>query len=147
MRSRHIDKHMPNAIAGSELSLAIRSSRTLDRRHNGRVPFEAMVSYFSCDETGTSRGKGYLKDLSKTGCKIVGTPLHIGSVGTVVIRLDDTQWPLCISGVEVSWASDDSFGVRFPELDAETRHRLQKLVLKFATFKGSSPGYTAFQLA
>ena len=147
MRSRQIDKHMPRAIAGLDCSVAGRSLGTLDRRDAGRVPFEAMVSYFSCDETGMSRGKGYLEDLSKTGCKIVGAPLKVTSVGTVVIRLDDTQWPLCISGVEVCWAGENSFGVRFPKLDAETRQRLQHLVLKFATFKGSSHEHTAFQLA
>ena len=147
MRSRHIEKHMPKAIAGFDGYVAIKSLTTLDRRHAGRVPFEAVVSYFSCDETGSSRGKGYLEDLSKTGCRIVGSPLQVGSIGTLMIRLDDTQWPLCITGVKVSWADDQSFGVRFPELDGETRHRLQKLVLKFATFTGSSRDYTAFQLA
>ena len=147
MRSRQIDKHMPKAIAGLDGSVGDRAMGTLDRRHAGRVPFEAVVSYFSCDESGTSRGKGYLDDLSKTGCRIVGLPLQVGSVGTVVIRLDDTQWPLCISGVEVCWAGDDSFGVRFPKLAAETRQRLQTLVLKFATFKGNSHDYRAFQIA
>ena len=104
------------------------------------------MSYFSCDEAGVSRGIGYLEDLSKTGCKIAGPPLKFGSIGTLINRLDDTQFPLCISGVEVCWTHADSFGVRFPEVDGETRHRLQTLVLKFATFKGSSHDYTAFQL-
>ena len=146
MRSRHIEKYMPKAIAGLDRAEAVRRFAPVDRRHAGRVPFEAAVSYFCCDESGASRGKGYLEDLSKTGCRIVGLPLQVGSVGTLVIRLDDTQWPLCVSGVEVSWSDGESFGIRFPELDAETRHRIQKLVLKFASFKGNSH-YTAFQLA
>ena len=146
MRSRHIDKYMPKAIAGMDRSEATRRFAPLDRRQTGRVPFEAVVSYFSCDEMGSLRGKGYLADLSKTGCRIVGPALKVGSVGTLVIRLDETQWPLCISAVEVSWSDGESFGVRFPELDAETRYRLQTLVLKFASFKGHSH-YTAFQLA
>ena len=147
MRSRHLEKHMPQAIAGLDCPVVVRSLATLDRRHAERVPFEAVVSYFSCDETGRVRGKGYLEDLSKTGCRIVGPPLKVGSVGNLMLRLDDAQWPLCMSGIKVSWADDESFGVRFPELDAETRHRLQQLVLKFVTFKGSSHEYTAFQLA
>ena len=147
MRSRHVDKYMPKVIGGLDSPMSIKTLTSLDRRNAGRVPFEAAVSYFSCDMTGSSRGKGYLEDLSKTGCKIIGPPLQVGSVGTLVIRLDDTEWPLCVSGVEVCWADNDSFGVRFPELDAETRYRLHQLVLKFATVKSSSHKYTAFQLA
>jgi len=76
--------------------------------------------------TGVARGKGYLADLSKTGCKIVGSPLKTGSRGTLVIRLDDEQPSLCVAGFEVSWATGDSFGVRFPHLNGELRHRLQE---------------------
>jgi hypothetical protein len=72
MRSRHIDKYMGQAIAGLDSSVAVRSLATLDKRSAGRVPFEALVSYFSCDMSGVSRGKGYLEDLSKTGCRIAG---------------------------------------------------------------------------
>jgi len=121
MRSRQIDKHMPKAIAGLDGSVVARGTRTLDRRLAGRVPFEAVVSYFTCNESGTSRGKGYLEDLSKTGCRICRATLTGGSIGTVVIRLDDSAWPLCISGVEVGWAGDNSLGVGFPKLAAETR--------------------------
>jgi len=38
-------------------------------------------------------------------------------------------------------------GVKFPRLNGELRHRLQELVLKFATFKGCSEGHIAFRLA
>src|ERR1044072_75186 len=147
MRLRHMDKCTPQSFAGRQGSAAVKSLATLDRRDAGRVPFEAQVSYFSCDMTGVARGKGYLADLSKTGCKIVGSPLKTGSRGTLVIRLDDEQPSLCVAGFEVSWATGDSFGVRFPHLNVELRHRLQELVLRCATFKGSSDTHTAFRLA
>ena len=81
MRSRHVDKYLPQAIAGLEGSVAVRSVVPLDQRDAGRAPFEALVSYFSCDMSGVSRGKGSLDDLSNTGCKIAGPPLAIGSLG------------------------------------------------------------------
>ena len=51
MRSRQIDKHMPKAIAGLDGSVVARGTRTLDRRLAGRVPFEAVVSYFQLQGT------------------------------------------------------------------------------------------------
>jgi hypothetical protein len=96
---------------------------------------------------GLTRGEGRLEDLSKTGCKIIGPLLMVGTKATLVIHLDDHKAPLCLSGVEVTWSEGQSFGVRFPKLKVEDRHRLQELVLQFATFKGRSEDHTAFRLA
>jgi PilZ domain len=96
---------------------------------------------------GLTRGEGRLEDLSKTGCKIIGPLLMVGTLATLVIHINDDKPPLCLSGVEVTWANGEPFGVRFPKLKAEERQRLQELVLRFATFKGRSEEHTAFRLA
>jgi PilZ domain-containing protein len=96
---------------------------------------------------GLTRGEGRLEDLSKTGCKIIGRLLMVGTLATLVIHINDDKPPLCLSGVEVTWANGEPFGVRFPKLKAEERQRLQELVLRFATFKGRSEERTAFRLA
>jgi hypothetical protein len=53
----------------------------------------------------------------------------------------------CASAARWSHGSDgESSGVRFPKLKADDRHRLQELVLRFATFQASSQQHTAFRL-
>lgn len=149
MKSRYLDKYMPKAIDGLEGAVGkpANASSVLDRRDAERVPLDAAVSYVSDARMGLTRGEGRLDDLSKTGCKIIGPLLMVGTTATLVIHIADDRPPLCLSGVEVTWSNGESFGVRFSKLSGEDRQRLQELVLRFATFKGRSEDHTAFRLA
>jgi PilZ domain len=149
MKGRHLDKYMPEVVDGLDAPVGklTSASSVLDRRDAERVPLDAAVSYVSDARMGLTRGEGHLEDLSKTGCKIIGPLLMVGTLATLVIHVNDDKPPLCLSGVEVTWTNGDSFGVRFPKLKAEDRQRLQELVLRFATFKGRSEDHTAFRLA
>jgi hypothetical protein len=148
MKSRHLDKYMPLVVEGRESSTEhLTTASTLDRRDAERVPLCARVSYVTDARTGLSRGEGRLEDLSKTGCKIVGPVLMVGSIATVVIHFDDGREPLSLSPVEVTWSDGESFGVRFQRLQAKDRQRVQELVLRFATFSGRSQEHTAFRFA
>lgn len=148
MRSRHLDKYMPEVVEGvnAPVKRLRHVSTVLDRRDAERVPFDAAVSYVADARMGFTRGEGRLEDLSKTGCKIIGPLLMLGSLATLVIHVNDDKPPLCLSGAEVTWTNGESFGVRFPKLKGEDRQRLQELVLKFATFKGRSEDHTAFRI-
>jgi len=150
MKSRHLDKYMPQVVEGLDAALGrlANASSVLDRRDAERVPLNAAVSYVSDARKGLTRGEGRLDDLSKTGCKIIGPLLMVGTTATLVIHLaDDKSKALCLSGVEVTWTDGEAFGVRFPKLKGEHRQRLQELVLRFATFKGRSEDHAAFRLA
>ena len=147
MNSRHLDKYMSEALTGLPgKTLARRAAGTpLDRRDAERVPLRAQVSYVTDERLGLSRGHGRLVDLSKTGCKIIGPALMVGTSATLVLDFDDERDPLCIDEGTVTWCDGDSFGVRFPKLKPEVRQRLQELVLRFATLRGSSEAHTAFR--
>jgi len=149
MKARYLDKYMLRAVEGQDapIEMPTQASTVLDRRDAERVPLAAAVSYVSDPCTGLTRGEGRLDDLSKTGCKIIGPLLMVGTKATLVIHLNDDEAPLSLSGVEVTWSDGESFGVRFPELKGPDRQRLQELVLRFATFRGRSQEHTAFRLA
>lgn len=148
MKPRHLDKYMPRAISGLRIEgNCLKSAALLDRRDAERVPLHANVSYVTDARGGLSRGNGSLVDLSKTGCKITGPVLLVGSRVAVVLDFQDEKDALCVSDATVTWSDGESFGVRFPKLNISDRQRLQELVLKFATFRGRSQSHTAFRLA
>ena len=89
----------------------------LDRRYAKRVPIRYRVSYSGAEGARIVTGEGTLKDLSKTGCKILGmTTSSLGSSLTLLLYLEDGQAPMCLTGVTVSWIDRVSFSVRFPKL-------------------------------
>ena len=119
----------------------------LDARDAQRVPFYCPVSYTSEDEARRSERKGQLLDLSKKGCRILGPVLPVGSTTTILLELNDGNTPLSIGGATVCWSDGFSFGVKFPAMPVEDRHRLQELVLKLSTLRGTTHDRTAFRLA
>jgi len=147
MKSRHLEKYMPEVIAGVAGNVGASSNAAyLDRRDAERVPIGMHVFYVTDEPLGFSRGQGRLVDLSKTGCKIIGPVPPAGITVTLVLELDDDKNPLCLSGATVTWTKSESFGVRFPKLRSEERQRLQWLVLRYATFRGRSQKHAAFRL-
>jgi hypothetical protein len=120
---------------------------SLDSRDSQRVPFHCPVSYTSQDEARPSEKNGQLVDLSKRGCRILGPVLGVGSTTTITLDLNDGKGTLSIVGATVCWNDGYSFGVSFPVMPVDDRHRLQELVLKFVTLKGARQDRTAFRLA
>lgn len=120
----------------------------LDRRYAERVPIRCRVSYSGEEGARVVTGEGHLKDLSKTGCKILGPATSsLGSTLTLVLCLEDGQVPMRLTDVTVSWISKDSFAVRFPGLSAEERKRLQEVVRKNVRLVSLDDRRTAFRIA
>ena len=142
MKSRQLDKGK-SGVESLQHSLAPR----IDRRNDERVPLQVYVSYFTDEWTGLCRGQGWLVDLSKTGCKILGPVPTVGTSLTLVFYFQDEKDPLCVSNTTVTWSDGETFGVRFPKLKAPARHRLQGLVLKCAPVHARGPKHPAFRLA
>jgi hypothetical protein len=71
----------------------------------------------------------------------------VGTTATIVLYFQDERDPLCVCDATVTWSNGECFGVRFPKLKSADRQRLQELVLRFATTRGSSEEHTAFRLA
>jgi hypothetical protein len=119
----------------------------MDSREAQRVPFYSPVTYTSEEAARRSQNKGQLLDLSKKGCRILGPVLGIGCTTTIMLDLNDGKASMTIVDATVCWNDGYSFGVKFPTLPVEDRHRLQELVLKFATLKGANKDRTTFRLA
>ena len=119
----------------------------LDRRYAGRVPIGYRISYSGEEGARIVTGEGTLKDLSKTGCKIMGaTTSSLGSTLTLVLCLEDGQAPMRLTDVTVSWISRDSFAVRFQKLSTDERKRLQEVVRKNVSLASLDDRRTAFRI-
>lgn len=103
----------------------------LDRRYAKRVPIRCLISYSGEEGARIVTGNGALKDLSKTGCKILGAATSsLGSRITLLLYLEDGQAPMCLTDILVSRIDRDSFAVKFPKLSPEERKRLQEVIFK-----------------
>ena len=97
----------------------IKVSRTsptaeLDRRNTHRVALQAGVTYLTEGSEGdqSSSGNGQVIELSKEGCRIVGSyPVAIGSSLTLSIKFNDGQPVLRMCGAKVCWIEGNRFGV------------------------------------
>ncbi|MGH7221411.1 MAG: PilZ domain-containing protein [Nitrospiraceae bacterium] len=119
----------------------------LDRRYAERVPIRHRITYFGEEGARIVTGEGALKDLSKTGCKILGaTTSSLGSRITLLLDLEDGQAPMRLTDVLVSWIARDSFAVRFPKLSPEERKRLQEVIFKNISLSSLDDQRTAFRI-
>jgi hypothetical protein len=119
----------------------------LDRRYAERVPIRYRLTYSGVEGARVIRGEGSLKDLSKTGCNIVGAAtISLGSHLTLLLDLQDGQAPMRLVDVFVSWIADDSFAVKFPKLSAEERKRLQDVIFKNISLSCLDDRRTAFRI-
>ena len=72
----------------------------LDRRYAERVPIRYRINYSGEEGARIVTGEGTLKDLSKTGCKILGaTTSSLGSRITLLLDLEDGQPPMRLTDV------------------------------------------------
>ena len=119
----------------------------LDRRYAERVPIRYRITYLGEEGARIVTGEGALKDLSKTGCKILGAAtISLGSRLTLLLDLEDGQPPMRFTDVLVSWIAKDSFAVRFPDLSTEERKRLQDVIFKHIRLSSLDDRRTAFRI-
>lgn len=119
----------------------------LDRRYAERVPIRYRITYSGEEGARIVAGEGILKDLSKTGCKILGiAQSSLGSRLTLHLDLEDGQAPMRITDAFVSWISTDSFAVKFPKLSSEERKRLQDVIWKNISLSSLGDQRTAFRI-
>ena len=124
-----------------------KSHSLLDERYAERVSMWCRIRYSSQVGARVVRGEATLKDLSKTGCKILSAaPCPLGSALTLFLDLKDGQDPMCLTDVIVSRISRDSFAVRFPKLSTEERRRLQEVILKHVRLSSLEDRRTAFRI-
>jgi len=119
----------------------------LDRRYAERVPIHYRVSYTGTEGARVIKLEGSLRDLSQTGCKVLGTVLPaLGATITVTLHLEDGQAPLCVTDGTVSWIKGSMFAVRSPKLTEEARKRIQAVVWKHVTLSPSKNHRAAFRI-
>ena len=119
----------------------------LDRRYAERAPIRYRITYSGEEGARIVTGEGALKDLSKTGCKILGAATSsMGSHLTLLLDLEDGQAPMRLTNVLVSWIARDSFAVRFPKLSPEERKRLQEVIFKNISVSSLDDRRTAFRI-
>jgi c-di-GMP-binding flagellar brake protein YcgR len=119
----------------------------LDRRYAERVPIRYRISYSGQEGARVFTEEATLKDLSKTGCKILGaTVSSLGSPLTLLLNLKDGQAPMRLTDTIVSWIAKDSFAVRFPKLSAEERKRLQEVIFRNISLSSLDDRRAAFRI-
>jgi hypothetical protein len=119
----------------------------LDRRYAERVPIRYRVTYNGAEGARLVKTEGSLRDLSKTGCKVLGTVLPAVGVNlTLTLYLEDGQAPMCLTDATVSWIRGSVFAVRFPKLTADDRKRIQEVIWKHVTFSPSKDHRAAFRI-
>jgi hypothetical protein len=124
-----------------------KSHSLLDRRYAERVPIRCRIGYSGQEGARVVAGDTILKDLSKTGCKILGAaPCPLGSPLTLLLDFKDGQVPMRLTDASVSWIDGVSFAVRFPKLSAEERKRLQDVILKHVRLSSIDDRRTAFRI-
>ena len=125
----------------------LKAHSLLDRRYAERVPARCRISYSGEEGARIVTGEGTLKDLSKTGCKILGaTTSSLGSSLTLLLYLENGQAPMRLTGAIVFWVARDSFAVKFPKLSAEERKRLQDHIWKNVSLASLDDRRTAFRI-
>lgn len=126
---------------------ARRPSAALDSRHTERVDVACRVSYTGEVPTQPHAGEGLTKDISVSGCKIVSErPVTRGTLLTLRIGLSDGHPPLTLKSAHVIWVSGCQFSVRFMQLGAEHRKRLQSFIWKSISHDTVSDRRTRFRV-
>jgi hypothetical protein len=124
-----------------------RAYAPLDRRHAERALTHHEVTYTGTEGARFITSTGTLKDLSKTGCKVIGTALPaMGTRMTVTLYLNDGERPLCLREATVSWIKGNVFAVRFPTLTDAERKRIQGTIWKHVSLTPAKHHRTAFRI-
>jgi c-di-GMP-binding flagellar brake protein YcgR len=120
----------------------------LDRRYAERIPIRYRVAYSGTEGARIVTGEGALKNLSKTGCKVLGAAtISLGNRLTLLLYLEDGHAPMRLVDSLVSWVAKDSFSVTFPKLSPDERKRLQAVIFKHISLSTLDHRRTAFRIA
>jgi hypothetical protein len=100
-----------------------------ERRTGGRMLAHCHVHYRRTDGRLGVLEEGVVKDMSLSGCHIITkAALQPGELITLVVYFTDGQLPITLPGTTVCWRQNHRFGVRFPDMTAEERTRLEAIV-------------------
>jgi len=124
-----------------------RAHAPLDRRYAERAPLDHEVTYSRTEGARITTSTGTLQDLSKTGCKILGsTAPALGLSVTFTLNLDDGQAPLRLTEATVTWMKGNLFALRFPTLTENDRKRIQAVIWKHVSLSNGKSYRTAFRI-
>ena len=120
----------------------------LDNRYAERVAISCPVHYLGEVLTQPHEGEGLTKNVSLSGCQIISDrPVTRGTLLTLTIALPDGLPPLSVFSAHVIWVSGCQFSVRFMNLNAENRKRLQALIWKSISHDTVTNQRARFRLA
>ena len=93
-------------------------------------PYRRIPTWYSSYYmSGSVIGKGVVKNLSRTGLRVLGDhSLTPGTEVTIRLQLGETDPPLEISSATVRWADQYEFGLRIEHLTPHAAHRLAGLI-------------------
>ena len=93
-------------------------------------PYRRIPTWYSSYYmSGSVIGKGVVKNLSRTGLRVLGDhSLTLGTEVTIRLHLGETDPPLEISRATVRWAGQYEFGLRIEHLTPHAAHRLAGLI-------------------
>lgn len=93
-------------------------------------PYRRISTWFdSYYLTGSAIGKGVVKNLSRTGLRLLGDhSLTPGAEVSVRLTLGDADPPLEISRASVRWTNQYEFGLRIEHLTPHAAERLASLI-------------------
>jgi PilZ domain len=119
----------------------------LDQRYAERIKMWNRISYSGQVGARSVTGEAILKDLSKTGCRLLGpAPSPQGSLLTLLLDPKDGQGTMRITEALISRVAKDSFAIKFPRLLPEDRKRLQEMILKNISLSSLEDHRTAFRI-
>jgi hypothetical protein len=103
-------------------------------------PYRRIPAWYSSYYmSGSVIGKGVVKNLSRTGLRVLGDhSLTPGTEVTIRLHLGETDPPLEISRATVRWADQYEFGLRIEHLTPHAAHRLARLVNADIDFRPNS---------
>jgi hypothetical protein len=79
--------------------------------------------------SGSVIGKGVVKNLSRTGLRVLGDhSLTQGTEVSVRLSIEETDEPLEITRASVRWTNQYEFGLRIEHLTAHAAERLTALI-------------------
>ncbi len=103
---------------------------TISRRAFVLRPYRRITTWYSAYYmSGSAIGKGVVKNVSRTGLRLLGDhSLAPGTEVSVRLSIEETDPPLEISRASVCWTDQYEFGLRIEHLTADASTRLAALI-------------------
>ena len=107
--------------------------KTVRSAYRGRFvvrPYRRIpTSYSSYYMSGSVIGKGVVRNVSRTGLRVLGDhSLALSTEVCIRLTLGEGAPPLEISRASVRWANEYEFGVRIEQVTREAAQRLARLI-------------------